>query len=123
MKRVLIVEDDPLQQKLLRNSLKDNGYEINFCDSGDKALANIIELPPDLIVLDLVLPNVDGYQVLDQLEQNQQMQAIPLIVFTNISKQEIKDSLLERGINEFLIKSEVTLEELNTAIKKYLNET
>ena len=123
MKRVLIVEDDPLQIKLMQRSLNNEDYEIYFINSGDQAIAYICELPPDLIVLDLNLPIVDGFEVIKFFEQNQDLRKIPIVVFTNISKQEIMNELLENGVDEFLIKSETTLNELNTVLKKHLNET
>jgi len=82
MQRVLIVDDDPDIQRLVSYNLSQAGFEVNLAASGRTALESIQKQPPDLIILDLMLPDVDGMEVCRTLRQRETSRSIPIIMLT-----------------------------------------
>ena len=112
-KTILTIEDDNFLQGLEATKLKKEGYEVltasnsveafKILDSGQKI---------DLILLDLLLPDVDGFMILEKIRQNKAMLATPVIVFSNLSEDKDVKRATKLGISEFMIKSNFTLDEL-----------
>ena len=80
--RVLVVEDDARTRKMLRTRLKRHGWSVTEAENGRVALGRMAERLPDLILLDLMMPEMDGFQFVDQLRLNQAWRSIPVIVVT-----------------------------------------
>ena len=120
-KKILIVEDDSFLQGLMSRKLKANGYDVFIALSATEGF-KVLEggTIPDLILLDLLLPNIDGYEFLAKIRENPMLKAVPVIVFSNLSEE--KDILKAKnlGITDFMIKSNFTLDELLGRIKSVL---
>ncbi len=96
------------------------GYEMISALDGETGLRAAKERKPDLILLDLVLPKLHGFSVLEQLKSNLETKNIPVIVLTNLEKIEDIDRAIELGATTYLVKAQYTLEEVVEKIKKAL---
>ncbi len=119
-KKILIVEDDTFLQGLSTTKLTKEGFEVTPVGNGDDAAKAIDESAPDLVLLDLVLPGTDGYGVLKKIRENLKTRDIPVIVFSNLAQDEDIKKAKDLGANDFMIKSNFTLDELSEKIKEML---
>ncbi len=101
---LLIVDDEPQVRKLLETLLQHEGYQTLTASSGEEALLLVAKQPPDLILLDIMMPGMDGYDVASQLKGNAATANIPIIMLTALSESEARISGLETGAEEFLSK-------------------
>jgi twitching motility two-component system response regulator PilG len=119
-KVVLAVEDSNTTRKVITVILKNEGFDVIEAKDGIEALARFNEIVPDLVLLDIIMPGMDGYQVLSTLKNNKNFKNIPVIMLT------AKDGLIDKmkgkmsGSDEYLTKP-LTPEELMTKIRKYLH--
>jgi two-component system alkaline phosphatase synthesis response regulator PhoP len=81
-KKILVVDDDPSIVKLLQSRLEDNGYDVIVASDGQATLDKIREAKPDLIILDIMLPKIDGYKVANTLRADEQYKDIPIVMLT-----------------------------------------
>ena len=118
-KNIMIVDDELLNLKLLSGMLASEPYNLTTMTSGREALARIDEQPPDIILLDIIMPDVDGFEVTRQLKNNPETKDIPIILVTALTEYKDKIKGLEAGADEFLNKP-VQAEELLTRIQSLL---
>ncbi len=104
MKRILVCDDDALLIDLLEYRLASRGYEIIIARDGSEALARLAEATPDAIILDAMMPVVDGYEVLRRIRETEALAAIPVIMLT--ARKQERDILeaLELGANDYIVK-------------------
>lgn len=112
MKRILFIEDDPGLQKTLCEALKSAGYEISSALDGEEGLRLAQRDIPDLIMLDLILPKKDGFEVLRELKSDSRTSGIPVIVLTNLEENQEVQKALEYGAASYLIKTNYSLNEV-----------
>ncbi len=118
MKRILFVEDEPALQKTLGLALEQEGYEIKSALDGELGLALAKELKPDLILLDLILPKRDGFEVLDALKNEESTKEIPVIVLTNLESTQEIERALAAGATTYLVKANYDLVEIIKKIRE-----
>lgn len=121
MKKVLIVEDDEFLQSLESTKLKKEGYEVFVAGTGEEALIKVNEANFDLLLLDLILPNFDGFEILKKVRGDEKTKDIPVIVFSNLSEEKDINKSKELGANFFMVKSNFTLDELVENVNKIFN--
>jgi len=122
MKKILFIEDESALQKTFGEILKQEGYEMISALDGETGLRLAKSEKPDLILLDLILPKIHGFDVLKKLKGDKETKDIPVIVLTNLEKIEDVDKALELGATTYLIKAQYSLEEVVEKIKKVLQE-
>lgn len=120
-KRILIVEDENIV-RLLRIKFEKEGYGVDIARGGHEAMRKIRENRPDLVLLDLLLPEADGFSVLKQIRTDDGLKGIPVIIFSNLSNQASIDRARALGISDYIIKSDIDLESLILKISAYLKE-
>lgn len=118
-KKILIVEDEKAMARALELKLSHEGFEVLSVSDGEKALAALVQEKIDLILLDLVLPKLDGFSVLERLLQ--QGSAIPVIVLTNLSQGEDEEKAKKLGAKAFFIKSNTPIAEIVARVKQFFN--
>ncbi len=121
-KKILFIEDESALQKTFGEILKQEGYEMISALDGEIGLRLAKSKKPDLILLDLILPKVHGFDVLKELKGNPATKEIPVIILTNLEKLEDVEKALELGATTYLFKVNYTLEEVVEKIKKSLGE-
>ena len=102
-KRILIVDDDPVVLHLVESMLKANGYEVDKAADGLDALVKIKQEPLDVVILDIIMPEINGYDVCCELRFNKEFMQIPILILTE-TEQEIEDSIGKRVNIEYLKK-------------------
>jgi len=119
-KSILVVEDDKFLRELLIRKLKDEGFEVSMAVEGKEALRKIKEELPRLILLDLVLPGIDGFGILEQIKKDPQTDKIPVIILSNLGQREEVERGLNLGADDYLIKAHFTPNDIVERIKKLL---
>jgi DNA-binding response OmpR family regulator len=122
MKKILFIEDEPTLQKTFGEILKQEGYEMISALDGEIGLRLAKTKNPDLILLDLILPRVNGFEVLKKLKEDEATKDVPVIVLTNLEGIGDVDKAIEIGATTYLVKADYSLEEVVEKIKKALGE-
>ncbi|MEK7188661.1 MAG: response regulator [Patescibacteria group bacterium] len=122
MKTILFIEDEFALQKTFRETFTKESYEMVSALDGETGLRLAKTKKPNLILLDLVLPQIHGFDVLRQLKEDQETKEIPVIVLTNLEGVGDVEKALELGATTYLVKSQYTLEEVLEKIRKVLGE-
>lgn len=112
MKKILIIEDEPAQATTIDLAMKKAGFETVVAHDGSEGLNSAMSNIPDLILLDLVLPKIDGVSVLKQLRANDATAKIPILILTNLASGETVKEVIEAGGTDYLVKTDYTLEQL-----------
>ena len=121
MQKVLVVEDEPAFQKLIGDQLKRDGYDVMLAGDGKKGLDEALKNHPNLILLDLKLPVMDGLVVLENLRKDEWGKGAKVIVLTNLEPdKEILSKILSFKPELYLIKSNVKLSELRQKVLNIL---
>ncbi|MCH8919749.1 MAG: response regulator [Chloroflexi bacterium] len=103
-KKILIAEDDPVSLKLVRDVLQANGYETKEVTSGEEAVVKAVQSKPDLIVMDIRLPGIDGLEATRRLKSDPSTEEIPIIAVTAHAMPEDEARILEAGCQAYLSK-------------------
>lgn len=118
--KILIVDDNKVNVELIKAQLKTHDYTIQTAYDGEEALEKIDKNPPDIVLLDLMMPKISGYEVCRSIKQNKKTQFIPVIVITALQELDDKLKAMELGADDFLVKPFNKLE-LATRIKSLLH--
>ncbi len=121
-KKILFIEDESALQKTFGDILTKGGHEMISALDGEEGLRLAKSKKPDLILLDLVLPKVHGFEVLEELKSDAETKDIPIIVLTNLESMEDVDKAIELGAKTYLVKAQYKLEEVLEKVKKALLE-
>jgi len=111
-KKILFIEDEMRLQEVLGAKLKAEGYEILAAMDGKSGLEIAEKEKPDLILLDLILPKMDGFHVLEAIKANPSISAIPIIVLSNLESGKDIERCLSLGVRSYLAKTNYSLEEI-----------
>jgi len=121
MKTILFVEDEPTLQKTVGQVLEQEGYQVKAALDGETGLRLAQEFQPDLILLDLILPKLDGFEVLQALKKDEKTKEIPIIILTNLEASADVEKALSLGATTYLVKANYELEEVVGKIKEMLS--
>ena len=119
---VLIVEDDEFLRVLTAKRLQKEGFEVAVAVDGESALTTASDAKPDLILLDLLLPGVNGFEVLAQLKKHDTLKHTPVIVFSNLGQKEDIEKAQKLGAADYLIKANFTLDDVVAKINEKLSK-
>jgi len=124
MNKVLLVEDDPFLSSLLKNRLQKEGLEVNLAKDGEEALNSLKSAKPDLILLDLILPKKSGFEVMEEIRSDPQMQSqeVPIIIISNLGQPEDISRGQALGAIEYFVKAKTSIDELVNKIKDFLKQ-
>jgi DNA-binding response OmpR family regulator len=119
-KKILIVDDEKVLLELLVSKMKQNGFVAIGARDGDEGLQTALAERPDLILLDIVMPKMDGITVLKKLRQDKWGKNVPVIVLSNLNTAEAVEKSLENGAYDYLVKVDYSLDDLAAIVKKKL---
>lgn len=119
-KTVLLVEDDEFLAELYATKLSLEGLEVTLASDGEKGLKMAKDTQPDLILLDIILPKMDGFEVLSVLKADSATKSIPVILLTNLSQKDEVRKGLDLGAEDYLIKAHFMPSEVVGKIKKII---
>lgn len=121
--KILVVEDDKFLRELLIRKLENEGFIISVASEGKEAISKIKEELPQLILLDLILPGIDGFEVLKQIKEDDKTNKIPVIVLSNLGQREEVEKGLKLGAVDYLIKAHFTPDEIIGKIEDVLEKS
>ena len=119
--KILLVEDDEFLANMYRAKLEIENYEVVMALNGEAGLHMAEEKKPDLILLDIVMPKMNGFEVLNHLKSDKDLKKIPVILLTNLGQKEDVEKGLKLGADEYLIKAHFLPSEVISKINKMLN--
>jgi two-component system alkaline phosphatase synthesis response regulator PhoP len=122
MAKVMLVEDDNNLREIYQARLSAEGYQLFSAKDGEEALALAVKEKPDLIICDVMMPKVSGFEMLDILRTTQGIQNTRVIVMTALSQAEDKAKAEKLGADLYLVKSQVTLEDMARSVRNLLSQ-
>jgi DNA-binding response OmpR family regulator len=124
MKKILLVEDDPFLIDIYQKKLKDSGFKVEVAKDGEKALEILKEKNFDLMLLDIVLPKIDGWKILEEIremkKEKKDLEKMKIVIWSNLGEKEDIKKGLSLGATSYLIKANFTPSEVVREIEKLL---
>lgn len=120
--RILIIEDNEVARGSLTSSLQAEGFDVTAVGLGTEGLVKARQIKPDLILLDLMLPDIDGYDLLKKMTAKDKSKRNKIVVLTNMSDQNTIAKIIKAGGRKYLVKSDYSLKEIVDKIKEFLKE-
>lgn len=122
MKKVLIIEDEEIILDLLQKKLSQEGYEVSVAKDGEQGLKTMREVKPDIVLLDIVMPKIGGFEVMEEMQKDDTLKNIPVIVVSNSGQPVEIDKAQALGAKDWLIKTEFDPMEVIEKVAKQTEE-
>lgn len=123
-KNILLVDDDPLVVRMYQNRLSNDGYAVRTASNGEEALIQVMKEKPDLILLDVMMPKMNGVETLKALKVDPNMKDIPVIVLTNLGDNpEDIENAKKLGALDYLVKAETTPKKLSERVEQVVGSS
>lgn len=118
--KILLIEDDAFLSSMYTTKFELENFEVVCAEDGEKGVKCALEVNPRIILLDIILPNMNGFEVLQKIKENSSTKEIPVILLTNLSQKSDIDKGMSLGAVDFLIKAHFTPSEVVDKVKKVL---
>ncbi|HLB66669.1 MAG TPA: response regulator [Candidatus Saccharimonadales bacterium] len=122
MPKIAIVEDDQAISQMYRIKFEADGYEVETAENGKLGLALAEKMRPDVILLDLMMPEMNGDEMLVELRKQVWGKNIKVVILTNIGEQEVPENIKQLGVSAFILKADMTPRQVAELVKKKLAE-
>lgn len=119
-KKVLLIEDETSIRTMYADVLQDEGYEVIQIGDGKEGYDAVLNREWDVLLLDIMLPRLDGIELLKQMRKDPATKDKPIIILTNLEDSRIKETCFNLGIKDFLVKSNIMPNDVVLAVKKYV---
>ena len=119
---ILVVEDDKFLRELIVQRLNKEGYQTIEAIDGEEGVKKIKAEKPALVLLDLILPGIDGFEVLEQVKKDTEVASIPIIILSNLGQKDDVEKGFKLGAADYLIKAHFTPAEIISKVKAILNK-
>lgn len=120
IKKVLLVEDDPFLMDIYTLKFKEAGFQISGVQDGGEALQKIKELSPDILILDIVLPSLDGWEILRKVKSEKRFNKLKVVILSNLGQQKEIEKGISLGALRYFIKAHYTPSQIVQEINKIL---
>ena len=120
--KVLVVEDETFLVKIYAVKLKKEGYEVSIANDGEEAVKMATELKPDLILLDLILPKMNGFEALERMRATETLKGTPVIVLSNLGQEEDIKRAEALGADDYLVKANFSIQDIVAKIRATLEK-
>lgn len=118
--KILLIEDDVFLQKMYRKKFQVAGYDVQTASDGEEGVAKSKSFTPDVIVMDVMMPKLNGIAALEQMKADPATQNTPVLILTNLSGTEDAEAAVKKGAAAFLVKSDLTPDEIVDKVKAIL---
>jgi len=122
MEKIVFIEDERTLQKMLGEALEAAGFSVASANDGETGLALVLQEMPDLVLLDLILPKMDGFSVLQTLKGDEKTKDIPVMVLTNLETAEDVEKVITLGATTYLVKANYDLPDIVTKVQEVLKQ-
>ncbi len=120
--KILVIEDDKFLRELITQKLKREGYDVREAVDGEDGVKKVTEEKPDIILLDLILPGIDGFEVLSKIKDNPERKDVPVVILSNLGQKDDVERGLKLGAVDFLIKAHFTPGEIIEKVEAVLGK-
>jgi|SRR3989344_7271623 len=120
MAKIVIVEDDKFLRELITQKILKEGYQVVGAVNGEEGVAKTKEVKPDLVLLDLILPGIDGFEVLRQIKEDPETSKVPVIILSNLGQKDDVERGVQLGASDYMVKAHFTPGEIVAKIKAIL---
>lgn len=120
-RKILLVEDDDALASVYETRLQAEGFDLKRVPNGEDALAVAMQYKPDLILLDVMMPKVSGFDVLDIIRNTPEVAEVKVIMLTALSQDADRERAESLGVDDYLVKSQVVISDVVDRIKQHLN--
>ena len=120
MKQILLIEDDPFLIDIYSTKLKDSGFLVEVASDGEQALEKVKAKKPDLVLLDIVLPKVSGWEILRKIKSEANLKGLKIIILSNLGQKEEVEKGVDLGVSKYLIKAHYTPSQVVEEIKEII---
>jgi CheY-like chemotaxis protein len=120
MAKVLIVEDDPLMSRMYQKIFTFQNHDVTVANDGEEALLKVAEAHPTIILLDVMMPKMNGLQALERLKADPTTKSIPVIMLTNLAGQQDAETALSKGAVKYIVKSEHDPKEIADMVEEVI---
>lgn len=120
MTKIAIIEDDPVISQMYRMKFEADGFDVQLANNGKRGVALVEEMQPDIILLDLQMPEMDGAEALEIIRKNDWGKRIPVIILTNLGEEESPKQIRSLGIHSYIVKADLTPREVVGRVKEAL---
>lgn len=121
MTKIAIIEDDPVISQMYRMKFESDGFEVQLANNGERGVALVEHFSPDLVLLDLQMPDMGGVEALTEIRKQGWGKDIPVIILTNLGEEEAPKGLRGLGIQSYIVKAELTPRQVVQRVKDALN--
>lgn len=122
LKNILIVEDEEAIRNVMYDALVGEGFSVSVAKDGYEALAKVSEIKLDLILLDVLMPRMDGTAVLKELKSKEETKSIPVIMLTNLDEMESVSKAVDAKVTDYIVKSDWSIQDIVAKVKSKLKE-
>lgn len=120
MTKIAIIEDDPVISQMYRMKFEADGFDVQLANDGKKGVALVEHFSPDIILMDLQMPEMSGDEALTQIRKNDWGKDIPVIILTNLGEEEAPKTIRSLGIHSYIVKAELTPRQVVQRVKDAL---
>ncbi|MEA3293157.1 MAG: response regulator [Patescibacteria group bacterium] len=121
-KKILIIEDEDLLLNILEKKLSNKGYKVSVAVDGEEGLEKIRKVLPDLILLDILMPKKDGFEVLDEMRRDETIKDIPVIIISNSGQYVEIERIKKMGVKDWLVKTDFNPENVINKVEKQIGQ-
>lgn len=118
--KILIIEDENILREILRDSLKKEGYKVYTASDGEEGLEKMNSVKPNLVILDVIMPKMDGFEVMRRMSKDENLSKVRVIVISNSGQPVEIEEAMKLGAKDFIIKTEFDQKGLIEKVKKQL---
>jgi DNA-binding response OmpR family regulator len=119
-RKILLVEDDSMIVEMYKLRFEEEGFEVTVTEKGSEAIELANSLKPDIILLDIILPEVDGFNILQSLKSEEKTKSLPILMLTNLAQESDKEKAISMGANDYLVKSQHTPSDVLQKVKEII---
>ncbi|NIP33050.1 response regulator [Candidatus Saccharibacteria bacterium] len=119
-KEILVIEDDQFLVKIYQSKFKKEGFAVRVAFDGEEGLKEIKKKLPNIIILELILPNLDGFSFLEKIKKEPKTAGVPVIILTDLGQKDDIERGMELGAVEYFVKADTPLSKIINTIKKHI---
>lgn len=119
-KKILLVEDEPILSNILRQRLEGENFRVIMARDGSEAVKFLREEKPDLILLDIILPKMSGFEVMEEMKEDPTIQSAPVVVVSNLGQSSDVEKAQKFGAVGYFVKAQLSIDDLISKIKEFL---
>ena len=120
MTKIAIIEDDPVINQMYRMKFEASGFDVQLANNGKQGVALVRDFSPDMVLLDLQMPEMNGTEALTEIRKNDWGKTVPVIVLTNLGSEEAPQELKSLGVHSYILKADLTPSQVVARVKEAL---